>query len=614
MNITNIIQQGVIEAVQELYGAMVSSDTVQITATRKDFEGDYTVVTFPFTKLSGKKPEEIAAELGDFLVERIPHVAGYNIVKGFLNLVISDTFWLDFLHAIYENENYGSQPLNGEKALVEFSSPNTNKPLHLGHIRNILLGWSTYKILEASGCEVTRVQIVNDRGIAICKSMLTWQKYAEGATPESTGIKSDHFVGRWYVLFEQKFQEEYKAWQAGEGADVFAAKRKEGQDEAEFFKGFKNTYFNESSQLGAEAREMLLRWEAGDEATLALWRQMNSWVYAGFNDTYNSLGVVFDKLYFESETYLLGKDTVEQGLNEGVFYKKPDGSVWINLEDAGLDHKVVLRSDGTAVYMTQDIGTAQLRYRDFGVNRMIYVVADEQNYHFQVLFEIMKRLNEPYAAGLHHLSYGMVDLPSGKMKSREGTVVDADDLIEEVIGEARKDSSERDSLADLPVEEQNATIQKIGLAALKFHIIKVHPKKRMTFDPKESVDLQGQTGPYIQNAYVRIRSVIRKAEQLGTLAAAAEYAQTEPAEKELLAQLYAFPDVIETAAKEYDPSHVAAFCYNLAKLYHKFYHDHSILGAGNEPARDFRLMLSIATGNVLRKGMDLLGIEMPDRM
>ena len=324
--------------------------------------------------------------------------------------------------------------------------------------------------------------------------------------------------------------------------------------------------------------------------------------------------MVFDKLYFESETYLLGKDTVEQGLRDGVFYKKPDGSVWIDLEDAGLDHKVVLRSDGTAVYMTQDIGTAQLRYRDFGVNRMIYVVADEQNYHFQVLFEIMKRLKEPYAAGLHHLSYGMVDLPSGKMKSREGTVVDADDLMAEVIAEARNDSSERDSLADLPVEEQNATIHKIGLAALKFHIIKVHPKKRMTFDPKESVDLQGQTGPYIQNAYVRIRSVIRKAEQLGSLAAAAEYAQTEAAEKELLAQLYTFPDVIATAAKEYDPSHVAAFCYNLAKLYHKFYHEHSILGAANESARDFRLMLSIATGNVLRKGMDLLGIEMPDRM
>lgn len=614
MNITSIIQQGVIEAIQELYGAMVASETVQITATRKDFEGDYTVVTFPFTKLSGKKPEEIGVELGDFLVERIPHVSGYNIVKGFLNLVISDQFWLDFLHAIYENENYGSQLPSGEKALVEFSSPNTNKPLHLGHIRNILLGWSTYKILEASGLEVTRVQIVNDRGIAICKSMLTWQKFAEGATPESTGIKSDHFVGRWYVLFEQKFQEEYKAWQAGEGAAVFAAKGKEGQDESEFFKGFKNTYFNEYSQLGKEAKEMLLRWEAGDEATLALWRQMNSWVYAGFTETYNSLGVVFDKLYFESETYLLGKDTVEQGLRSEVFYQKPDGSVWIDLEDAGLDHKVVLRSDGTSVYITQDIGTAQLRYHDFGVSRMIYVVADEQNYHFQVLFEIMKRLDEPYAAGLHHLSYGMVDLPSGKMKSREGTVVDADDLIAEVIGEARKDSSERDSLADLPVEEQNATIQKIGLAALKFHIIKVHPKKRMTFDPKESVDLQGQTGPYIQNAYVRIRSVIRKAEQLGSLAAAAEYAQTEPAEKELLAQLYAFPDVIETAAKEYDPSHVAAFCYNLAKLYHKFYHDHSILGAANEPARDFRLMLSIATANVLRKGMDLLGIEMPDRM
>ncbi len=614
MNISSIIQQNVIEAVQELYGAMVASDTVQITSTRKDFVGDYTVVTFPFTKVSGKKPEEIGAELGEYLVARVPHVASYNVVKGFLNLVIGDGFWLDFLQAIYENEDYGVAEPKGEKAMVEFSSPNTNKPLHLGHIRNILLGWSTYKILEASGYEVIRVQIVNDRGIAICKSMLAWQKYAGGATPESAGVKSDHFVGKFYVLFEQKFQEEYKAWQLSEGAAVYASKHKAGQDEAGFFKDFKNTYFNEYSALGKEAKAMLLRWEAGDGATLELWRQMNSWVYAGFNDTYNSLGVAFDKLYFESETYLLGKDTVDQGLESGVFFRKPDGSVWIDLEDAGLDQKVVLRSDGTAVYMTQDIGTAQLRYRDFGVKRMIYVVADEQNYHFQVLFEIMKRLGEPYAAGLHHLSYGMVDLPSGKMKSREGTVVDADDLIEEVIGEARKDSSERDTLAGVPAAEQEEIIQKIALAALKFHIIKVHPKKRMTFDPKESVDLQGQTGPYIQNAYVRIRSVVRKAEQLGSLAAAADYAQTEPAEKELLTQLYAFPDVIETAAREYDPSHVASFCYNLAKSYHRFYHDHSILGAADEAARDFRLMLSIATSNVLRKGMDLLGIDMPDRM
>ncbi|NUO02714.1 MAG: arginine--tRNA ligase [Saprospiraceae bacterium] len=645
MNITSIIQQSVIEAVQELYGAMIASDSVQITATRKDFQGDYTVVTFPFTKLSGKKPEDIGIELGNFLVARVPHITDYNVVKGFLNLVISDRFWIDFLQAIYENEDYGCKPLSGEKAMVEFSSPNTNKPLHLGHIRNILLGWSTYKILEASGFEVTRVQIVNDRGIAICKSMLAWQKFGEGATPESSGIKSDHFVGRFYVLFEKRFKEEYKAWQQTEPAKQIlapwlldaknlskAAKWAEDEKkkllekglpveeadftpEAYFFKEvYKNTYFNEYSALGKEAKAMLLRWEAGDPATLELWRQMNSWVYAGFNDTYNKLGVVFDKLYFESDTYLLGKDTVEEGLQHGVFYKKPDGSVWIDLEDAGLDHKVVLRSDGTSVYITQDIGTAQLRYRDFGVKRMIYVVADEQNYHFQVLFEIMKRLKEPYSEGLHHLSYGMVDLPSGKMKSREGTVVDADDLIAEVIQEARNDSSERDTLADLSVAEQNAIMQKIGLAALKFHIIKVHPKKRMTFDPKESVDLQGQTGPYIQNAYVRIRSVIRKAEQLGSLAAAAEYAQTEPAEKELLAQLYAFPEVIETAGKEYDPSHIAAYCYNLAKLFHRFYHDHSILGAANEAARDFRLMLSMATGNVLRKGMDLLGIEMPDRM
>lgn len=615
MNITSIIQQSVLQAISELYGSLVPSETVQISATRKEFEGDYTVVTFPFTKVGGKKPEEIGADIGTFLVEHVPHIKAYNVVKGFLNLVISDGFWLDFLQAIYQNEHYGNHDPNGEKALVEFSSPNTNKPLHLGHIRNILLGWSISKIMQAAGYEVTRVQIINDRGIAICKSMLAWQKFGEGATPESTGIKSDHFVGRFYVLFEQKFQEAYQLWQSTpEAAEIFSAKRKDDQDEATFFKAYKNTYFNEYSALGMEARDMLLRWEAGDADTLALWSQMNGWVYAGFSETYDKLGVTFDKLYFESDTYLLGKDTVEQGLQNGVFFKKPDGSVWIDLTEAGLDQKVVLRSDGTSVYITQDIGTAQLRYRDFGVNRMIYVVADEQNYHFQVLFETMKRLQEPYADGLHHLSYGMVDLPSGKMKSREGTVVDADDLIEEVIAEARADSAERDTLADATAEEKEATIQKIALAALKFHIIKVHPKKRMTFDPKESVDLQGQTGPYIQNAYVRIRSVIRKAEQLGSLSAAAQYAQTEPAEKDLLAQLYAFPDVIEAAAKDYDPSHVASFCYQLAKSYHKFYHDHSILGAADESARDFRLMLSIATGNVLRKGMDLLGIETPERM
>ncbi len=615
MNITTIIQQSVIEAVQELYGALVPSETVQITTTRKEFEGDYTVVTFPFTKFGGgKKPEELGAELGEYLVAHVPHVARYNVVKGFLNLVISDGFWLEFLQAIYDNKSYGNQPSTGEKALVEFSSPNTNKPLHLGHIRNILLGWSTGKILEAAGLDVVRVQIVNDRGIAICKSMLAWQKFAAGATPESTGTKSDHFVGAYYVMFEQKFQEEYKAWQAGAGKAVFEEKHKEGQDEATFFKEFKNTYFNEYSQLGAEARDMLLRWEAGEDGTMALWRQMNGWVYAGFNDTYEKLGVEFDKLYYESDTYLLGKNIVDQGLGTGVFYRKEDGSVWIDLTEAGLDHKLVLRRDGTSVYITQDIGTAQWRYRDFEASRMIYVVADEQNYHFQVLFEIMKRLEEPYAAGLYHLSYGMVDLPTGKMKSREGTVVDADDLIAEVIAEARNDSSERDTLADITAEEQDAIIRKIALAALKFHLIKVHPKKRMTFDPKESVDLQGQTGPYIQNAYVRIQSVIRKATQTGSLSAASEYTGIEPAEKDLLGQLYSFPEVILSAAKDYDPSHIAAFCYHLAKSYHRFYHDHSILGAANEAARDFRLMLSIATSHVLQKGMDLLGIEMPDRM
>ncbi len=614
MNLINTILQGVAKGVHSLYGLETAPAEITWNLTRKDFEGDYTIVVFPYTKTARKKPEEIGRELGEFLCREIPQLDRFNVVNGFLNLVVGDRFWVDFIREAGQNEHFGYHPRNGKKVLVEFCSPNTNKPLHLGHIRNILLGWSAYKILQAAGYEAVRIQIVNDRGIAICKSMLAWQKFGNGETPESTGTKGDHFVGKYYVLFEQHFQLEYKTWQETPGAlAIYNQKKKNDQTPEDFFKGYKNLYFNEFSGLGIAAKELLLQWEAGDPETISLWKQMNRWVYAGFDETYAKLGVVFDKLYYESETYLLGKDIVRKGLDSGVFYRKDDGSVWIDLEDVNLDKKAILRSDGTSLYVTQDLGTAHQRYLDHGADKMIYVVADEQNYHFQVLFEVIRRLGEPYADGLFHLSYGMVDLTTGRMKSREGTVVDADDLIEEVITDARESSQERERTAGLSAEEQNDIIRKIGLAALKFYITKVHPRKRMTFDPKESVDLQGQTGPYIQNAYVRIRSVLRNAPAVNE-SAAVGYTGLNPEEKELVNAIYSFPELILEAAENYDPSTIANFSYNLAKSFHKFYHDHSILNAENEAARSFRLTLSRVVGQVLKTGMDLLGIEMPEYM
>jgi arginyl-tRNA synthetase len=614
MNIVQLIQQSIVEGVKALYDANIAASEVTLSTTRKEFTGDYTVVTFAFTRYVKKKPEDIGQELGQYVVDHNAYVHGFNVIKGFLNLEVSVDYWLNFLKETYANQQYGLHPRNGQKVMVEFCSPNTNKPLHLGHIRNILLGWSVHKILEAAGYETVRVQIINDRGIAICKSMLAWQKYGAGATPESTGMKSDKFVGHYYVLFDKKFQEEYQIWQKTlAGQAIFTEKAKDDQDEPTFFKSYKDLYFNNFSMLGAEAREMLLRWEAHDEATVALWKRMNNWVYAGFGATFEQLGVVFDKLYYESETYLLGRSIVEQGLEKGVFYRLEDGSVWIDLEDVKMDKKLVLRKDGTSVYITQDIGTAQLRNQDYGMDKMVYVVGDEQIYHFQVLFETLKRLGEPYAGGLYNLAYGMVDLPTGKMKSREGTVVDADDLIAEVVNEAKINSQERGALNELPAEEQAQIIHQIGLAALKFFIIKVHPKKRMVFDPKESVDMQGQTGPYIQNAYVRIQSVLRKVEAQD-LDLASEYKEIDVVEKDLVAEIHQFPDVILQAAAEYDPSLIANYCFGLAKSFHRFYHDFSILRADSEAAKAFRLQLSQVTGQVLRCGMDLLGIEMPERM
>jgi arginyl-tRNA synthetase len=613
-NATSLLQHHLKLAINELYGMDIFDDLLPITPTRKEFKGDFTVVTFPLTKLAKKKPEQIGEEIGQVLQREVQEIESFNVIQGFLNLSFTPTFWNTFLLNLPSIEKYGELPPNGEKVLVEFSSPNTNKPLHLGHIRNILIGWSVSRILEAAGYDVYRVQIINDRGIAICKSMLARKIWGFDKTPENTGLKGDFFVGSYYVLFEQKFQQEYATWQLSpEGKEVFQTRKKEGQSEALFFKSFKDTYFNSFSLLGQQAAEMLRNWEAGDKETMALWSQMNNWVYTGFNHTYTLLGVHFDKLYFESETYLLGKDMVQAGLEKEVFYKEEDGSVWIDLTDVKLDKKVVLRKDGTSVYITQDLGTAALRYEDFNANKMIYVVADEQNYHFQVLFEIAKKLGVPYASGLHHLSYGMVDLPTGKMKSREGTVVDADDLISEVIAEARDNSEERGVLADLTEDERNEIIRKIGLSALKYFIIKVQPQKRMTFDPKESVDMQGQTGPYIQNAFVRIKSVLRKAGDFDS-ETAGRYLDFVAEEKELLQQLYQYPAIIKESAQQYDPSTIANYAYALAKNYHRFYHEHSILKADDIAVKNFRLCLSQSVGNVLLHSMDLLGIEMPEKM
>ncbi|MFZ2899578.1 MAG: arginine--tRNA ligase [Saprospiraceae bacterium] len=615
-SIVSIIQQGVVRAFLDLYQKELAAGQVQVQATRKEFEGDYTVVVFPLVKLAGKRPDEVAQDLGQYLVERVEEFSAFNVIKGFLNLSVSNIFWAGFLRDIAEDERYGQLVPNGHKVMVEFCSPNTNKPLHLGHVRNILLGWSMSKIFEALGNEVIRVQVVNDRGIAICKSMLAWEQFGNGATPASTGIKGDHLVGGYYVEFEKRFQQEYQVWQQSEeGRRIFSEKAGEGKAEKAFFKDFQNQYFNEYSELGKQARKMLLNWEAGKPETVSLWKQMNGWVYEGFDETFERLGVDFHKLYYESQTYLLGKDLIDKGLKDGVFYRKPDGSVWIDLTEAGLDHKAVLRSDGTSLYITQDIGTAHKRYEEYGFDKLVYVVAVEQDYHFQVLFETLKRLQEPYAPGLYHLSYGMVELPEGKMKSREGTVVDADDLIAEVIAEARANAKERGEVADLPAEQQEEIIRKVGLAALKFHIIKVQPKKWMTFDPKESVDMQGQTGPYVQYAYVRINGLVQRATKEGIdLAQAGAYLDFQPAERELLQALYQFPETIAQAAAEYDPSTVANYCYALAKSYNKLWHELPVFNAKDPQAKAFRLVLSRATGNVLKFGMELLGIEMPPKM
>lgn len=608
------LKKDFVRCLEECFGRQTGIDEILINETRKEFKGDFTFVLFPFVKVLKKSPADLGVTIGEWLVKHSSGVKSYEVVQGFLNVSLSDSFWLEILKNIGSDLDYGVSEATGKKVMVEFSSPNTNKPLHLGHIRNILLGWSCARILEANGYKVITTQVINDRGIAICKSMLAWKKFGNGATPESTHTKGDHLVGDYYVMFEQSFREEYEAWQKSpEGDTVWQEQRKEDQSSREFFKEYKNTYFNQYSRLGAEARQMLLDWEAGKPEVTALWQQMNHWVYEGFEQTYQKLGVHFDCIYYESDTYLLGKKAIEKGLDQGLFYRLEDGSVWVNLEDAGMDRKILLRSDGTSVYMTQDIGTAQKRYADYGIDRMVYTVADEQDYHFKVLFEILRRLGEPYATGLHHLSYGMVELPTGRMKSREGTVVDADDLIDEVIAEARAISEERGEITALPAVEQDTILRQIGLGALKYFMIRIQPRKRMIFDPKESVDMQGQTGPYIQNAYVRIQSVLRKSQGVDA-GDYSGYSGVGEMERVLISQLMAYPSVVREAGTNYDPSAIANYAYLLARDYHRFYHDVRILNAPDEAARNFRISLSREVGKVLDKSFYLLGIEMPDRM
>lgn len=633
MNFEKTLQTATVQVVQTLYGQAIAPDSVQVNLTPAEYEGHFTIVVFPLVRFSKRKPEETAEDLGRALCAALPDFTAFNVVKGFCNLTLSDAAWIRFLYEVLETgAAFGELPRKNETVLVEYCSPNTNKPLHLGHIRNNLLGWSISQILDRAGYDVVKTQVINDRGIHICKSMLAWQRFGEGATPESTEMKGDHFVGKYYVLFEQKFQAEYREWQATAEAEAHfsewsggkggeKARKELGPDIAEsalkayFFKeAFKNTYFNKYSDLGTSATRMLEAWEASDPEVRALWQTMNGWVYSGFAETFKTLGVGFDREYYESNTYLLGKDMVENGLEKGVFFRKEDTSVWVDLREAKLDEKLVVRSNGTSVYITQDIGLAHMRFADYAMQKMVYVVGDEQEYHFKVLFEILKRLGEPYAAGLFHLSYGMVELPEGKMKSREGTVVDADDLVAALIEEVRQESEARETLSGLSESERADIWRKIGLGALKFFLLKVQPKSKMIFDPKKSIDLQGQTGPYIQNAFVRTQAVQRRATDAQfVLGNAAAYTQLESSERELIRHLHEFPAVVRRAADAYNPGDVANYAYALAQGYHQFWNDVSILRAEPDAAA-FRLELSRAVAQTLESAMRLLGIEMPEKM
>jgi len=592
MSLQNDLSLKVIAAVKELY--QVELPTVEFQPTRKDFEGDITVVVFPMLRHIKGNPVQIGTQIGDYLQEHVDEVAKCNVVQGFLNVVIEDGYYLDFFNNIKDVKDYGYAEAGSKDAvMVEYSSPNTNKPLHLGHIRNNLLGYSVAEILKASGKKVYKTQIINDRGIHICKSMLAWQQFGDGETPESSGLKGDHLVGKYYVAFDKAYKEQI----AGLVADGIA------KDQAE-----------KEAPILLEAQEMLRKWEAGDAEVVSLWKKMNSWVYAGFDTTYKNLGVDFDQLYYESDTYLLGRDVVKEGLEKGVFFKKEDGSVWIDLTDEGLDEKIVLRSDGTAVYMTQDIGTAIQRVTDFpDINGMVYTVGNEQDYHFKVLFLILKKLGYTWAEQLYHLSYGMVDLPSGKMKSREGTVVDADDLITNMEETAEAISAELGKLEGYSEEEKQQLYRTIGLGALKYYILKVDPKKRILFNPEESVDFQGNTGPFIQYTYARIQSILRKAENVRSSAVETSLELHEK-EKELLKGIQQFPETVQLAAENFSPALIANYTYDLVKEFNSFYQQVSILGEPDETKKQFRVQLSQKVGEIIQSAFRLLGIDVPERM
>jgi arginyl-tRNA synthetase len=615
MKIEQQITGSVIAAVKELYGQDVPEKMVQLQKTRSDFEGNLTLVVFPFLKISKKKPEDTAQEIGEYLVQHCDAVGSMNVVKGFLNLVIAPQAWLQLLEEIDKDDHYGEKTADEGSPLVmiEYSSPNTNKPLHLGHVRNNLLGWSLAQIMEANGNRVVKTNIVNDRGIHICKSMLAWQKWGNGETPETSGKKGDHLIGDYYVAFDKHYREEVKALTEQLMLSGLPAEKAEEQAKQE-------------APLIKEAHDMLVKWEQGDPEVRALWKKMNDWVYAGFDETYKALGVSFDKIYYESNTYLEGKKKVEEGLEKGLFFRKDDNSVWADLTDEGLDQKLLLRSDGTSVYMTQDIGTAQMRFQDYPIDKMIYVVGNEQNYHFQVLSILLDRLGFKWGKELVHFSYGMVELPNGKMKSREGTVVDADDLIASMIENARKLSEDKvNKLEGISEEEKQEIARIVGLGALKYFILKVDARKNMLFNPEESIDFNGNTGPFIQYTHARIRSILRKAEkeftvyglrftdsngnQLSTV-----NGQLSTKEIELIQKLSDFPAAVEQAGKDYSPSGIANYCYELTKQFNQFYHDYSILGADTEEQKQLRLLIAKNVAKTIKNGMALLGIEVPERM
>ena len=587
----DFIIEAAVKAVKALYQTDLNAADINLQPTRKEFEGQITIVTFPITKVSRKSPEQTGAEMGEFLKNGVAEISGFNVIKGFLNISISDAYWLDKFYSEILPEDFASFKPNGKKVMVEYSSPNTNKPLHLGHVRNNLLGYSVAEILKADGYEVVKANLVNDRGIHICKSMLAWQKFGNGDTPESTGEKGDHLVGRYYVLFDKEYKKQIEEL------------RSFGQTEEEAKK---------NAPIIKEAQEMLQQWEAGNEQVISLWETMNMWVYDGFGKTYHALGVDFDKFYYESNTYLLGKDIVDEGLEKNVFFKKEDGSVWIDLTADGLDQKLVLRADGTSVYMTQDLGTAQLKYNDFQMDESLYVVGNEQDYHFKVLFLILQKLGKQWAKGLHHLSYGMVDLPSGKMKSREGTVVDADDLIAEMEQTAKEQTEALGKVTEYRDEEKQELYHTIGMGALKYFLLKVDPKKRLLFDPNESVDFQGHTGPFIQYTHARIRSVLSRVEF--DVDSKADITSLAPEERDLILILSQFPETITMAAGSYSPAIIANYVYELAKAFNKFYHEKAILQAENDVSKQFRLQLSASSAKVIKKAMKLLGIEVPERM